>query len=137
VVWSDVARRLEAAPLNGNPAMTPIALNSCYLIPLDRARVALRVTAWLNSSWSRALARAGAEPASGGFARFNARVVSLLPLPEAVLHSTDLFALARQGVAGTLAQTDLDDCCAALLGLGSGERDLLAELAEPGPVAGR
>jgi len=137
VVWSDVARRLEAATLNGNTARTPIALNSCYLIPLDRARVALRLTAWLNSGWSRALARSGAEPASGGFARFNARVVSMLPLPEAVLHSTDLFELARRGVAGTLEQTDLDDCCAELLGLASGERGVLAELACPGTVAGR
>ena len=137
VVWSDVARRLEAAVLNGRPATTPIALNSCYLIPLDRARVALRLTAWLNSGWSRALARAGAEPASGGFARFNARVVSMLPLPEVVLHSSDLFELARRGVAGTLDQADLDDCCAALLGLASGERGLLAELAGTGTVTGR
>jgi hypothetical protein len=137
VVWSDVARRLEAAHLNGRAGSTPIALNSCYLIPLDHARVALRLTAWLNSGWSRALARAGAEPASGGFARFNARVVSMLPLPEAALHSADLFELARRGVAGTLDQTDLDDCCADLLGLGSGERGLLAELAGPGTVAGR
>jgi hypothetical protein len=137
VVWSDVARRLEAAPLNGRTASTPIALNSCYLIPLDRAEVALRLTAWLNSSWSRGLARAGAEPASGGFARFNARVVSMLPLPEAVLHSTDLFELARRGMAGTLDQTDLDDCCADMLGLASGERRLLAELAGPGTVTGR
>jgi len=137
VVWSDVARRLEAAPLNGSPATTPVALNSCYLIPLDRCRVALRLTAWLNSGWSRAFARAGAEPASGGFARFNARVVSMLPLPEAVLQSSDLFELARRGVAGTLEQADLDDCCAELLGLGSGERGLLAELADPGTVTGR
>jgi hypothetical protein len=137
VVWSDVARRLEAAALNGRMASTPIALNSCYLIPLDRAEVALRLTAWLNSSWSRGLARAGAEPASGGFARFNARVVSMLPLPEAVLHSTDLFELARRGMAGTLDQTDLDDCCADMLGLASGERRLLAELAGPGTVTGR
>ena len=137
VVWSDVARRLEAAPLNGRAASTPIALNSCYLIPLERAQVALRLTAWLNSGWSRALARTGAEPASGGFARFNARVVSMLPLPEAVLHSTELVELARRGVAGTLDQADLDDCCADILGLGSGERGLLAELAGPGTVAGR
>lgn len=137
VVWSDVARRLEAALLNGRTASTPIALNSCYLIPLDRAGAALRLTAWLNSGWSRALARAAAEPASGGFARFNARVVSMLPLPDAVLHSDDLLELARRGVAGRLGQADLDDCCAALLGLTSGERGVLAELAGSGTVAGR
>lgn len=137
VVWSDVARRLEAAPLNGKPGSTAIALNSCYLIPLDQARDALRLTAWLNSGWSRALARAGAEPASGGYARFNARVVAALPLPEAVLNSSDLLELARRGVAGTLDQTSLDDCCAEMLGLASGERGLLAELAGSGTVAGR
>jgi hypothetical protein len=137
VVWSDVARRLEAAPLNGGTGRTPIALNSCYLIPLDRARVALRLTAWLNSGWSRALARAAADPASGGFARFNARVVAMLPLPEAVLDSTDLFELARLGVAGTLDQASLDECCAELLGLASSERDLLAELAGSGTLPGR
>jgi hypothetical protein len=61
----------------------------------------------------------------------------MLPLPEAVLHSNDLVELAHRGMAGTLDQTDLDDCCADILGLGSGERGLLAELAGPGPVAGR
>lgn len=131
VIWADVGRRLEAAPLLGSRGLEVIPLNSCYLAVAPDAATALRLAAWLNSTWCRALAAAIAEPASGGYARFNARVVSALPLPVAALESADLLALARLGAAGTLEQKDLDACCAQLLSLDSGDARLLAGVAGP------
>jgi len=137
VIWADVARRLEAAPLFGARGLEVIPLNSCYLTPTSDVRTALRLAAWLNCTWCRALATAIAEPASGGYARFNARVISALPLPSSVLESADLLALARVGIAGSLRQKVLDDCCADLLSLDERDQHLLAGLAGPGTLAGR
>ena len=50
--------------------------------PAPTAATALRLAAWLNCSWIRAAAAVVADPAAGGFRRFNARVVSGLPLPD-------------------------------------------------------
>jgi len=136
VIWADVARRLEAASLCGARGLEVIPLNSCYLAAVPDPATALRLAAWLNSTWCRALAGAVAEPASGGYARFNARVVSALPLPVSALESSDLLALARLGTAGTLEQRDLDVCCADLLSLDGREARLLAGLAGPGSLAG-
>ena len=47
----------------------------------DRPRRPSASAAWLNSTWLRALAQAGAVPAAGGFHRFAAGVVAGLPLP--------------------------------------------------------
>ncbi|HEV8358611.1 MAG TPA: hypothetical protein VGQ17_17800 [Gemmatimonadales bacterium] len=136
VVWADLARRLEAAPLVGREGQALIPLNSCYLIPLWDPETALRLAAWLNSTWCRAIAASSADPASSGFARFNARVVGALPCPAEALVDAALLDLARAGIAGRLAQENLDDRCAGLLGLAPSERDALAELgqarAEPG-----
>ena len=136
VIWSDVARRLEAAPLVGARGLEVIPLNSCYLTPAPDAGTALRLAAWLNCTWCRALATAIAEPSSGGYARFNARVVSALPLPFPALESGDLLALARRGIAGSLPQKDLDDCCADLLSLDGSDQRLLAGMAGAGTLAG-
>jgi hypothetical protein len=137
VIWADVSRRLEATPLSGERDLEVIPLNSCYLTSAPDAETALRLAAWLNCTWCRALAAAIAEPASGGYSRFNARVVSALPLPFAVLESSDLLAMARRGTAGALEQKDLDACCAGLLSLDASEQRLLAGLAGEGAIAGR
>lgn len=129
VVWSDLARRLEAAPLMGRTGADLIPLNTCYLIPTRDEATALRLTAWLNSTWCRALAAGTADPASGGFFRFNARVVSGLPCPAAVPEHPSLLELGRLGIRGELAQESLDDCCADLLALSHDERASLSELA--------
>lgn len=129
VVWADVARRLEAAALSGPRDLALIPLNTCYVLPVPECRTALRLAAWLNSTWCRSAAAAIADPASGGFARFIARVVSSLPCPTTVLSDEPLLELARAGVAGRLAQDALDDRCAQLLGLSSAERSALAGLA--------
>jgi hypothetical protein len=128
VLWSDLARRLEAVALLPDQAGV-VPLNSCYVISTADAATAIRLAAWLNSSWCRRMARAAAEPASGGFARFNARVVAALPLPDAALVSPELLALGRRGPTGTLDQKELDACCATLLGISSEDKQLLAGLA--------
>jgi hypothetical protein len=137
VIWADVARRLEAAALSGPRDLALIPLNTCYVLPAPEARTALRLTAWLNSTWCRVVAGAIADPASGGFARFSARVVSSLPCPASVLTDEPLHELARVGVAGCLSQKALDDRCADLLGLTPAERDALARLAREPAEFGR
>src|ERR1044072_9435042 len=106
VVWADLARRLEAAPLTGRAGLGLIPLNSCYVLPVGNAAAALRVAAWLNSTWCRAVEAASADPASGGCARFNARVISALPFPSAALHDERLLALARAGAGGGVSQEE-------------------------------
>lgn len=79
VAWADLARRLKAVAL----PRKILPLNSCYFAVVSNANEANALTAWLNSSWIGILARLGADPARGGFARFNARTVGALPWPIA------------------------------------------------------
>jgi hypothetical protein len=137
VIWADVARRLEAAALTGGCGREAIPLNSCYVAPAPDPSTALRLAAWLNSTWCRAAAAAVAAPAASGFARFNARVVSLLPCPSEVLTDPRLLTLGRRGVRGETIQEGLDDCCADLLALAPAEREALAGVAVSGSGAGR
>jgi hypothetical protein len=136
VVWSDLARRLTAVALTGPADRHIIPLNTCYVIAVSDGPTALRLAGWLNCTWVRVIAAASAEPASGGFSRFNARVMSALPLPTAALASHDLLVHARAGAGATLRQSDLDDCCAGLLGITARERTVLAGLAPPDRHAG-
>jgi hypothetical protein len=132
-----VARRLSAAPISRNAHADAIPLNSCYLVVAESRDIAFRLAAWLNPTGARVLAACVAEPASGGFARFNARVVGALPLPEAALDSPALLAIAEAMQRGAESQETLDDCCAELLGLDAGERAELAACAGAGADAGR
>jgi len=137
VVWSDLAKRLEAAPLIGRGGADLIPLNTCYLIPARGAATAVRLAAWLNSTWCRVLAAATADPASGGFFRFNARVVSALPCPPELPRHPGLLDLGRLGMRRELSQEKLDDCCAELLALSPEERAALSELAGARALPGR
>jgi hypothetical protein len=132
VIWADLSPRLEAAPLTGPQSDRFIALNTCYLAPAPTAAAALRLAAWLNCSWIRALAATVADPAAGGFRRFNARVVSGLPLPDRAMTDTGLLALAERARSGGLDQHALDDHCARLLGLDQEDRDALADIPSSG-----
>lgn len=125
VVWGDLSRQLEAVSLSGPSHRELLPLNSCYLLTLPTAAAASRISSWLNCTWIRALARAGADPAANGFARFNARVVGGLPLPTAVLRDPDLAMLAGDGASGRLEQEDLDDVAARHLALGPAHRRAL------------
>ncbi len=137
VVWSDLARRLEAAPLIGANGLRLIPINTCYVVPVHDGSTALRLTAWLNSTWCRAVAAATADPAAGGFARFNARVVSMLPCPDLVPTDPVLLELGHRGASLTLPQETLDDWCAELLSLTGPERAALVGLARSRTLPGR
>ena len=132
VVWADLSARLEAAAISGPQSDRFMPLNSCYLIPLDDSTTALRIAAWLNSTWIRVTAAAVADPAANGFRRFNARVVGSLPLPETVLTDTLLPALAEAGRCGRLDQPALDQHCARLLALDDDTCRVLADFGHTG-----
>jgi hypothetical protein len=132
VVWPDLARQLAAATLSGAGSGETIPLNSCYLVALPDHRSALALTAWLNSSWIRVAARATADLAAGGFARFNARVVAELPLPAAVLGDPALSSLAERGGRGEIIQEELDAVVARHLALSPGVRAVLAAAQDRG-----
>ncbi|MGH7560714.1 MAG: hypothetical protein ACRENB_06825 [Gemmatimonadales bacterium] len=130
MIWADVARRLEAAALVEARTRSWIPLNTCYAIPTRDAETALRLAAWLNTTWCRAAAAAIADPAMSGFARLNGRVASALPCPDSVLHDDGLLAVARSAEAGTVSQAELDERGAQLLGLTREDADALAALAQ-------
>lgn len=130
VVWPDLERRLSAVPLVTNPHAGMIPLNTCYVLPVRDGPTAIRLAAWLNSTWCRTLAAMVADPASGGFRRFNARVVASLPAPLALFGDRELLELGKAGLAGNLSQETLDDRTATLLGLTAVERLALAR--DPG-----
>jgi methylase of polypeptide subunit release factors len=132
VVWPDLARRLTALALSGPAATGVVPLNSCYLVRMPDRNSALALAAWLNCTWLRALARASADVAAGGFARFNGRVVAALPLPRAVLTDHRLITLAERGGDGAEIQEELDAVCAEHLALPETARELLARAAGSG-----
>ena len=78
VVWPDLGRRLAAAV----PAPELVPLNTVYGIATRDRADATALAALFNSCWLTALARLVADPARGGFRRFNARVVRGLPIPS-------------------------------------------------------
>ena len=77
VVWPDLGRRLAAAV----PAPELVPLNTVYGIATRDRADAAALAALFNSCWLTALARLVADPARGGFRRFNACVVRGLPIP--------------------------------------------------------
>jgi hypothetical protein len=79
VIWPDLAVRLSAAV--PPPAIVP--LNTVYGIATRDEGDAVALATLFNSRWLSALARLVADPARGGFRRFNARVVRELPVPPA------------------------------------------------------
>jgi len=117
VVWSDLSRQLKAAALTTRNDSQCIPLNTCYVAPVASALQAHALAAWLNSTWIRAVAMLSAVPAAGGFFRFNAGVVTALPLPPAALADRDLAQLALQGRAGNPVETEIDALVAHHLSL--------------------
>lgn len=79
VVWNDFGRAPRAAIL---PAGDPtVPLNSCYVLPCADPVDALALAALLNSPLAAAFLNAIAEPARGGWHRYLAWTVELLPVP--------------------------------------------------------
>ena len=123
VVWADLGRRLGAAV----PDADVVPLNTVYGIATRDAADAAALSALLNSRWLSALACLVADPARGGFRRFNARVVRELPIPAAGSPAwTALAALGHRRECG-------DDVVADALELDQTDRRALARLA-PDPV---
>lgn len=123
VVWPDLARHLTAVALSDRPDIVPV--NTCYVAAAASARGALVLAAWLNSTPIRILARLGADPAMGGFARFNARTVGAIPFPVAAPAHPTLSTLATRANADPDFQVELDACVADLLGLDAADRAAL------------
>ena len=91
VVWPDLGRRLAAVV----PPPDVVPLNTVYGIATREPADAAALATLFNSRWLTALARLVADPARGGFRRFNARVVGGLPIPP---HESPVWAeLARRG----------------------------------------
>jgi len=127
VIWADLDQRLTAVALTAPDDDRLIPLNSCYVAVARSKAAAERLSAWLNCTWSRAIARHGAVPAAGGFARFNAGIISSLPLPSSVLTDPALATLSRAGRMGEPVQADLDELTARHLGLSAAARSELRD----------
>ena len=121
VLWPDLARRLSAVA----PGADVVPLNTVYGIVTREDADALALTALLNARWLTALACLHADPARGGFHRFNARVVGHLPIPRSV-------DSAWSALAGLGARCETDDALVAdLLELDATDRRALERCAPP------
>ncbi len=80
VVWADVGRAPRAACLPSGDTTVP--LNSCYVARAPDLIDAQALTALLNSAVAAAWLNILAEPARGGYRRYLAWTVGLLPLPS-------------------------------------------------------
>jgi hypothetical protein len=119
VVWPDLARRLAAAV----PAPPIVPLNTVYGVAVACADDAFALAALLNTRWLTALARLVADPARGGYVRFNARIVGALPIPSA---DTPVWtALSDHG----RRQAAADALVADIFELGPADRRALERLA--------
>ena len=114
VVWSDFGRTPRAALLPAGDATVP--LNSCYVLACDDVGDALAITALLNTPVAAAWLNAIAEPARGGWHRYLAWTVSLLPLPRDWQRARSVLSpLAERALRGCLPTSDelLSGACAA------------------------
>jgi hypothetical protein len=99
VVWNDFGRAPRAAIL---PAGDPtVPLNSCYVLPCSDPVDALALAALLNSPLAAAFLNAIAEPARGGWHRYLAWTVELLPVPREWARARSILApLAERALLG-------------------------------------
>jgi hypothetical protein len=119
VLWVDLAREILAVV----PPPEIVPLNTVYGIATRTAPDAHALAALLNTRWCTALARLAADPARGGFRRFNARVVGGLPLPSA--SAAQWAALAELGSRREAADTLVGE----LYGLDAQDQRALLRLA--------
>jgi hypothetical protein len=99
VVWSDFGRAPRAAILAAGDPTVP--LNSCYVLPCSDPVDALALAALLNSALAAAFLNAIAEPARGGWHRYLAWTVELLPLPREWARARRILApLAERALLG-------------------------------------
>ena len=94
VVWADFGRRPRALVLPAGDRTVP--MNTCYVLPCDDETDAWTLAALLNSTLAAAWLNAIAEPARGGYRRYLAWTVGLLPLPRDWLRARSILADAPQ-----------------------------------------
>jgi hypothetical protein len=112
VVWSDVARAPRAAVLATGDRTVP--LNSCYVVRCPDLLDAYALAALLNSPVAAAWLDVVAEPARGGYHRYLAWTVALLPIPADWPRARALLApLAERALRGD-APSSAELCAAAL-----------------------
>jgi hypothetical protein len=105
VVWSDFGRAPRAAILPAGDSTVP--LNSCYVIACDDHVDAFTLTALLNSPVAAAFLNTIAEPARGGWKRYMAWTMSLLPIPTDWARAREVLApIAERAVLGNAPTTD-------------------------------
>ncbi len=105
VVWSDFGRTPRAALLPAGDQTVP--LNSCYVIACDDHVDALALTALLNSPVAAAFLNAIAEPARGGWKRYLAWTLALLPIPLDWGHARSVLApIAERARFGDVPTAD-------------------------------
>jgi hypothetical protein len=80
VAWADVARAPRVMVLP--PGDDTVALNSCYVLPCPTLEDAHAVAALLSTALAAAWLNALAEPARGGYRRYLAWTMALLPVPD-------------------------------------------------------
>jgi hypothetical protein len=114
VVWGDFGRSPRAAVI---PAGDPtVPLNSCYVLACENPDDAFGLAALLNSVLAAAWLGAIAEPARGGWHRYLAWTVSLLPIPHDWPRARSLLApVARRAALGEppSSQELLEHVCGA------------------------
>jgi hypothetical protein len=99
VVWADMGRAPRSLVLAEGDRSVP--LNSCYVLPCSALADARAVAALLNSTVAAAWLGVLAEPARGGYRRYMAWTVSLLPLPRDWKRARELLApLAEMAACG-------------------------------------
>jgi hypothetical protein len=106
-VWADFGKAPRALVLPaGDPA---VALNTCYVLPCADPHDALAFAALLNSPLAAAWLNVLAEPARGGYRRYLAWTVALLPVPrEWGRARSELAPLAKRARRGdSVSQNEL------------------------------
>ena len=105
VVWSDFGRAPRAAVLAAGDPTVP--LNTCYALRCADERDALALAALLGSPLVAAWLSLVAEPARGGWRRYLAWTMALLPLPADWTRARD--ALAPIGARGWCGDSVADE----------------------------
>lgn len=80
IVWADVGRTPRAVVLDAGDDRVP--LNSCYAVRCRTLDDALAGAAWLNAPLAASWLAVLAEPARGGYLRYMAWTMAMLPLPR-------------------------------------------------------
>ena len=122
VVWADVGKAPRATVLGVTNEM--VALNSCYVVRCRDDGDALALSALLNGPLARAWLNACAEPARGGYRRYFAWTMALLPVPRDWGAAREILAPLADKALRLQPPSDRDLLAAAADAYGLRRRDL-------------